>query len=49
MKQAILSAVIVFVVGYLGCFLDLAGCILATAAAVTGCIVYAIQNNKTGP
>jgi hypothetical protein len=46
MKQAILSAAIVLVCGYLGCFLDLAGCILATAAAATGCIVYAVRQKR---
>ena len=47
MKQAVLSAVIVLICGFLGCFLDLAGCILAAAAAATGCIVYAITQKNT--
>ena len=45
MKQAVCSALIVLVCGYLGCFLDLPGCILATAASATGCIVYAIRRS----
>ena len=43
MAQAIISAIIVVVCGYLGCFLDVAGCIMATIAAATGCVVYAIK------
>ncbi|MCB7039886.1 MULTISPECIES: hypothetical protein [Eubacteriales] len=46
MKQAIISALIVLVCGYLGCFLDLAGCIIATTAAATGCVVYALKGHK---
>lgn len=47
MRLAIGSAVIVLVCGYLGgCFLGEAGCIMATAAAMTGCIVYAIRTEK---
>ena len=46
MLQAVLSAIIVFVCGYLGCFLDLAGCIIATAAASVGCIVFAILHKN---
>ena len=46
MKQAILSALLVLLAGYFGCFLNLAGCILAVSAAATGCIVYAIYNSK---
>lgn len=46
MMQAIISAIIVLVCGYLGCFLDIVGCILATAASATGCIVYAILHQK---
>lgn len=45
-KQAIISALIVLVCGYLGCFLDLAGCIIATTAAATGCVVYALKGHK---
>lgn len=44
--QAIVSAIIVFFCGYLGCFLDLAGCIIATIASATGCIVYAVLQNQ---
>ncbi|SFP72623.1 hypothetical protein SAMN05216343_1134 [Oscillibacter sp. PC13] len=47
MKQAVLSALIVLLCGFLGCFLDLAGCILSAAAASTGCIVYAIASKNT--
>ena len=47
MVQALLSVFIVLGCGYIGCFLDIAGCIMASLAAATGCIVYAIkQNNK---
>lgn len=42
MGRAIASAVLVLACGYLGCFLGEAGCILAVAAASTGCIVYAV-------
>lgn len=45
MGRAIGSAAIVFMCGYLGCFLGEAGCILAAASAATGCIVYAIPSN----
>ena len=44
--KAILSAVLVFAVGYLGAFLGAAGCLLATVAAATGCIVYAIYDAR---
>ena len=45
--RAIISAIIVLICGYLGCFLDLAGCIITTVASATGCIVYAtLQNQK---
>ncbi len=43
MLQAFLSGLIVLAAGYLGCFLDLAGCIIASIAAATGCIVYAVR------
>ncbi|MGI5856428.1 MAG: hypothetical protein ACOX64_08215 [Candidatus Merdivicinus sp.] len=43
MLQAFLSSLIVLAAGYLGCFLDLAGCIIASIAAATGCIVYAVR------
>ena len=46
MCQAILSACIVLVCGFLGCFLDIAGCVMASLAAATGCIVYAIRRKK---
>ena len=46
MKKAVLSALIVIAAGYLGCFLDLAGCIMSTVAAATGCIVYSVQDLK---
>lgn len=44
--RALISTIIVFICGYLGCFLDLAGCIITTVASATGCIVYAILQNK---
>jgi len=31
---------------YLGCFLDIAGCIIAAMAASTGYLVYAVLNKK---
>lgn len=43
MKQSILSAIIVLIVGYIGAFLPPAFCIIITIAAATGCIVYAIK------
>ena len=46
MGQAVVSAVIVLACGYLGCFLGEAGCIMAVAAAMTGCIVYAIGKKQ---
>ncbi len=46
MKQALISVIIVLVCGYFGCFLDIAGCIIATMASSTGCLVYAILNKK---
>lgn len=46
MMQSIISALIVLACGYLGCFLGIAGCILATVASATGCIVYAILHQK---
>jgi len=46
MGRAIGSAAVVLLCGYLGCFLGEAGCILATAAAATGCVVYAIDRAK---
>ena len=45
--KAIFSAILVFVAGYLGGFLDIAGCILSVSAAATGCIVYAIYDSKS--
>lgn len=45
--KAILSAILVFAAGWLGCFLDMAGCILGVSAAATGCIVYAIYDSKS--
>lgn len=47
MGLAIGSAAVVLVCGYFGCFLGEAGCIMATAAAMTGCIVYAIRAEKS--
>ena len=49
MKQAILSFLLVLVCGYLGCFLNLAGCIVTTVAAATACIVYSIKNHHKIP
>lgn len=46
MGLAIGSAAVVLVCGYFGCFLGEPGCIMATAAAMTGCIVYAIRAEK---
>ena len=46
MKQAIISTIIVLICGYFGCFLDIAGCIMATVGSATGCIVYAVTANK---
>ena len=46
MKQAILSFLLVLVCGYLGCFLNLAGCIVTTVAAATVCIVYRIKKSS---
>ena len=46
MKQAMISFLVVVVCGYLGCFLDLAGCIIATVGSATACIVYAIKGRK---
>ena len=46
MAQAIISAIIVVVCGCLGCFLDMAGCIIATMSAATGCVVYAIKRTN---
>ena len=46
MVQACISALIVLVCGYFGCFLEMAGCIMASIAAATGCIVYAILQQK---
>ena len=48
MKQAIVSTIIVLICGYFGCFLDIAGCIMATVGSATGCIVYAVTANKKG-
>nr|WP_325193324.1 hypothetical protein [uncultured Oscillibacter sp.] len=49
--HALLSVLIVLVSGYLGCFMGIAGCIMATVAAAVGCIVYHLErrqeNNKT--
>ena len=45
MLKALLSALIVVICGYLGCFLGLAGCIITTVASATACIVYAISSN----
>lgn len=48
MKQAILSALIVLVCGYIGGFLGIAGCVMASFASATGCIVYAVnRKNKS--
>ena len=46
MKQAIISTIIVLICGYFGCFLDIAGCIMATVGSATGCIVYAVTANR---
>lgn len=46
MPKALLSALIVVICGYLGCFLDLAGCIIMTVASATACIVYTISSNR---
>lgn len=48
MGLAIGSAAIVLVCGCLGCFLGEAGCIMTTAAAMTGCIVYAVRTANAG-
>ncbi|EGJ48307.1 hypothetical protein HMPREF0866_01269 [Ruminococcaceae bacterium D16] len=44
--KALLSFFLVLIVGYLGCFLDVAGCILGVSATATGCIVYAIYDSR---
>lgn len=46
MTKALLSALIVVICGYLGCFLDLAGCVIMTVASATACIVYTISSNR---
>ncbi len=48
MVQSIISVLIVLACGYIGCFMDTAGCIIASAASATGCIVYAILHQKKG-
>ena len=48
MQKALLSAFIVLVCGFLGGFLGLPGCFMATTASATGCIVYAITSHKEG-
>lgn len=44
MGRAICTALLVFAAGFLGCFLGEAGCILLTATAMTGCIVYELES-----
>lgn len=44
MGRAIGCAVIVFVVGFLGAFLGEGFFYMATAAAMTGCIVYELES-----
>ncbi len=46
MIQALVSALIVLACGYVGCFLGIAGCVMACCAAATGCIVYAIKKER---
>ena len=45
--QAVISALIVLASGYLGGFLGIAGCIMATMAAAVGCIVYHLELRQT--
>ena len=44
--KALFSSFLVLIIGYLGCFLDVAGCSLGVSAAATGCIVYAIYDSR---
>lgn len=44
MGRAIGAAVWVFAAGFLGTILGDAGCLLATAAVMTGCIVYELES-----
>ena len=44
--QAFVSALIVLICGYAGCFLGIAGCVMTSCAAATGCIVYAMKQHK---
>ena len=46
MGRAIGSAAIVFMCGYLGCFLGESGCTRAVASAATGGIVYAMGKKQ---
>ena len=46
MKKAISSAALVLLVGFFGCFLGVAGLVLGSVSTATGCIVYAIYNQK---
>lgn len=43
MGRAIGAALLVFAAGFLGTILGDAGCLLITAAAMTGCIVYELE------
>lgn len=46
MKGAIISAILVFVIGFLSCFLPPVYVFLTIASVMTGCIVYAINRDK---
>lgn len=46
MIQAILSALIVLVCGFIGCIAGEAFCILLCFTSATGCIVYAINKKN---
>ena len=48
MKRAFICALIVIAAGYLGCILDVAGCMLAVGASMTGCIIYELEDIRTG-
>lgn len=43
MGRAIGAAVLVFAAGFLGTIMGDAGCLLVTAAVMTGCIVYELE------
>ncbi len=46
MKNAIISALLVIVCGYVGAFLGEAYLFLFSLASATGCIVYAVTGKK---